>query len=141
VSDATRPLLQPGAIGRAALRIETADLAKSLALEPGDDFPPVLATARMIALMEIAAARVLRPLLGEGEVSVGVTVDIKHSAATLAGETAVAEACFTGLEGKLYTFEVVAHDSGGEIGRGLHSRAIIHSERLLAGAQKRSQAF
>jgi predicted thioesterase len=35
----------------------------------------------MIALMEMAGARVLKRLLQEGELSVGVAVDIIHSAA------------------------------------------------------------
>lgn len=40
-----------------------------------------------------------------------------------------------GREGKLYVFEVVARDNGGEIGRGKHKRVIIATERLLAGAE------
>jgi fluoroacetyl-CoA thioesterase len=34
-------------------------------------------------------------------------------------------------------FEVIAEDEGGEIGRGKHKRAIVDSERLRAGANKR----
>src|SRR4029453_9587372 len=56
-----------------------ADLASSLRFGPGDAFPPVLATARMVALMEVAAARVLAPFLGPGELSVGVRVEVTHS--------------------------------------------------------------
>ena len=40
-------------------------------------------------------------------------------------------------EGKLYAFEVVARDPGGEIMRGRHQRAVIEEPRLLAGAAKR----
>lgn len=43
-----------------------------------------------------------------------------------------------GMEGKLYVFDVVARDPGGEIGRGVHKRAIVTRERLLAGAAKRN---
>ena len=38
---------------------------------------------------------------------------------------------------KLYEFEVVARDPGGEIMRGRHQRAIIDESRLLEGAAKR----
>jgi predicted thioesterase len=41
------------------------------------------------------------------------------------------------MDGKLYVFEVVARDPGGEIGRGTHKRAIVATERLLSGAAKR----
>ncbi len=134
----THTELQPGATARADLVVAPGDLASNLALQAGDDFPPVLATSRMIALMEIAAARLLLPLLEPGEMSVGVTVDISHGAATPEGEEVYAEARFTGLDGKLYAFEVTAHDAGGEIGRGTHRRALVRTTRLMAGAQKRT---
>ena len=37
----------------------------------GDDYPAVLATTRCIALCELAAGKMLTPLLGHGELSVG----------------------------------------------------------------------
>jgi predicted thioesterase len=92
----------------------------------------------MVAVMELASARLLRPLLGPGELSVGVTVDIAHTAATPPGVTVKALARYAGREGKLFVFEVVASDPGGEIGRGTHKRAIISAERLLSGAAKRN---
>jgi len=114
-----------------------ADLASSISTEGGDQFPAVLATARMIALMETAAARVLQPLLGPGELSVGVTVDIIHSAPTPPGMCVIANARYIGREGKLFVFEISAQDEGGEIGRGSHKRAIVETERLQRAAAKR----
>ena len=112
-------------------------LASSISSETGDEFPPVLATARMIALMEVAASRLLIPLLGPGELSVGVTVDITHTAPTPLGAEVTATARYAGREGKLFLFEVSCADKGGEVGRGWHKRAIVSSERLQAGAAKR----
>ena len=113
------------------------DLASALDLEPADAFPPVFATSRMVALMELAAARVLRPHLREGEASVGVSVDVVHSAATPPGATVTGTAKFVGREGKLFLFEVSASDDAGEIGRGTHKRAIVTVERLMGGAARR----
>lgn len=48
-----------------------------------------------------------------------------------------ATARYLGREGKLYAFEVVASDAGGEIGRGRHKRAIVDVERLQAAADRR----
>lgn len=87
--------------------------------------------------MELAAARVLRPFLRPGELSVGVAVDISHTAATPAGATVTATARYLGREAKLFLFEVVAHDQGGEVGRGKHKRAIVSTDRLLTGAAHR----
>lgn len=133
---ARRELL-PGASATASFLVRGSDLASALSSGHADSFPPVFATARMVALMELAAARVLTPLLEEGELSVGVHVDVLHTAATPAGATVTAQARFTGMEGKSYRFEVVARDEGGEIGRGTHKRAIISAQRLVDGAKKR----
>nr|WP_283254670.1 hotdog domain-containing protein [Luteimonas galliterrae] len=91
----------------------------------------------MVALMELAASRVLHAELSEGELSVGVDMHIAHTAATPVGAEVIAEARFVGMAGKLYRFEVAARDAGGEIGRGTHQRAVVASARLLAGAERR----
>ena len=124
--------------GTASLVVGPQHLASSISGETGDEFPPVLATARMIALMEVAASRVLIPLLGPGELSVGVTIDITHTAPTPLGAEVTATARYAGREGKLFLFEVSCADKGGEVGRGWHKRAIVSSERLQAGAAKRA---
>ncbi len=113
------------------------DLAKNLEISADDNFPPVMATARMVALMECSAAKAMKPLLGDGKLSVGVEVNVKHLAPTLEGDIAISTATFVGMEGKLYKFEIEAKDSGGLIGTCVHTRAIVTEERLMAGASKR----
>lgn len=132
--------LEIGAAGTASLSVSGIDLATALMQQSGDGFPPVLATARMIGLMELAASRALHGALSEGEVSVGVHIEISHTAATPIGAEVTAEARFTGMAGKLYQFEIVARDAGGEVGRGTHRRAIVSLDRLVAGAQRRCGA-
>jgi len=129
--------LELDATATAEILVGPEHLASALPIEMDDAFPNVFATARMIGLMELAAARVLQPLLTPGELSVGVTVDITHTAPTPPGVTVTATARYAGREGKLFLFEVSASDPGGEIGRGWHKRAIVASERLEGGAAKR----
>lgn len=131
---------EPHATGAAELIVQQSDCASDLKVNnaPGEIFPAVFATTRMIALMEMAGARILKPFLQSGEMSVGVTVDIIHSAATPIGAKVTATATYRERDGKLFVFDVIAHDPAGEIGRGTHKRAIISRERLLAGAAKRS---
>lgn len=138
IFSADMPELEIGASATAELVVGPADLASSISNEHGDAFPAVLATARMVALMETAAARAMQPLLAAGELSVGVTVDITHTAPTPPGVLVIASARFTGREGKLFVFEISAHDQGGEIGRGSHKRAIVETERLQRAAAKRN---
>lgn len=121
----------------ASLVVGPADLASTHAQRAPDAFPQVFATARMVALMETAAARLLHPLLQPGQLSVGVHIAVSHTAPTPPGVEVVAEATFTGMEGKRYCFDVVARDAGGEVGRGTHQRAIVDAARLEAGAAER----
>lgn len=133
------PIGEPeiGATASAGMVVRPPDLASAFRLAPEDAFPPVFATARMVALMEIASARLLVPHLAEGERSVGVRIDVAHSAATPEGAEVEAVATYLGREGRHYRFDVVARDRGGEIGRGQHVRAIVSSERLVRGAARR----
>jgi fluoroacetyl-CoA thioesterase len=132
-----RKELAVGTSASASWTVQESYLASRLSTEHGETFPPVFATARMVALMELAAARVLVPLLAQEERSVGVSVDFVHTAATPPGATVTAEARFTGIEGKKYNFYIVASDDGGEIGHGTHARVIIDERRLVEGARRR----
>ncbi len=117
--------------------VQSKDLAKELSIDANDEFPEVFATSRMVALMELAAARLMKPLLKEGELSVGVNVNVNHLAATPNKELVRSVATFKGMEGKLFKFEVALFDNGGKAGFGTHTRAIVKTERLLQGAQGR----
>lgn len=131
--------LEVGTTQSIEYKVEKKDLAKNLEISPEDNFPEVFATARMVALMECSAAKVLIPLYEEGQFSVGVEVNIKHLAPTLCDDIAKSTATFIGMEGKLYKFSIEVFDSAGKIGEGTHTRAIVSKERLMAGANKRVQ--
>lgn len=128
----------PFYFAEASMTANETDMASSV----HDLFPPVFATARMIALMELAAARCLLPLLESdgSEESVGVGVDVTHSAPSPLGSRITARATWLGREGTLHRFAVIAEDESGEIGRGTHTRAIVQTRRIVAGAAKRQAA-
>ena len=116
-----------------------ADMASALGADSDSDdrFPEVFATSRMVAIMELAAARIMKKLLTPDQLSVGVGVNIMHLAATPNHTEVSAKATFLGMAGKLYKFKIEAFDTGGLIGKGEHTRAIIEFDRLVASAQKR----
>ncbi len=119
-------------------KVQEQDLAKNLGISNDDNFPAVFATARLVALMEAAAAKVLISLLDEGQLSVGVEINIQHLAPTLKGDIVKASATFDGMKGKLYKFTIEAEDSYGKIGIATHTRAIVTEDRLMQGANKRA---
>lgn len=133
-------MIDVGHTAEASFHVTPADTAAALCIAPEDAFPEVFATSRMVALMEIAAARLMRPLLLPGQLSVGVSIEVSHSAATPVGGTVRAIATYRGPEGKFHRFEIQAFDDAGPIGEGRHVRAIVSTERLLAGAAKRRAA-
>lgn len=121
----------------ARFTVEPGDSAAALEMAPEDSFPNVLATARMVTFMEIAATRLMRPLLEPGQHSVGVLVSVKHTAPTPIGAHVRTVATYLGQEGKVFRFKIEAFDDAGPIGDGEHTRAIVTTNRLLAGAEKR----
>jgi fluoroacetyl-CoA thioesterase len=130
-------LLEIGDFGEISFVASDRDMASALALSDDDNFPEVFATSRMVALMEVAAARVMNKALAARQLSVGVGVYIKHLAATPNHTEVRGVATFLGREGKLYKFKVQAFDTAGLIGEGEHTRAIIDADRLVQGAQAR----
>jgi predicted thioesterase len=118
--------------------VQDQDLASAISPYPEDKFPAVLATSRLIAFMEFCCARFMKSLLGEGELSVGVGINITHTAPTRAGEEVTITATYLGLEGKLYRFKVSAADKDGVVSEGEHTRAVVNADKLLKFADKRA---
>lgn len=116
-----------GAKGRFSLRVTPAHLAnqfKDAAL------PPVFATPMMVAAMENAALNAVRNYLDAGESAVGTQVNIRHLAATPAGQHITAEAEVTKVDGRRIEFKVSARDEIEEIGTGTHERVVVDLARL-----------
>jgi len=100
----------------------------------GSGLLPVFGTPYMIALMENCSASLLQNFLEDGQGSVGIHLDVKHTAATPIGMKVLVEAEVTAVSenGKIVDFKVAAWDEKGPIGEGTHTRAIINNERFLA---------
>lgn len=130
-------VLRRGDVAEVSLTVRREDTAAPLAAEPGERYPEVLATRAMIGEMERAAAKLLRPLLAPDQLSVGVRVQVEHTAPTPVGAAVVSRARYLGRRGRLFWFEVEARDPAGRIGGGRHARAVVDERRLLAAAGRR----
>ena len=107
--------------------VEREDTAK----EVGSGSLLVYATPCMVALMEGAACDAIKDALGEEKTSVGTELNISHLSATPVGLEVRAEAEVTAVEGKVITFEIAAYDEAGQIGKGIHKRVIVNSQKFL----------
>ena len=115
-------------------QVVTQDDLASILGEVDDIFPKVFATSKMIALMEIAASRVLKKLHASGECSVGIEININHVSPTSIGAKVKAQAILIEIVDHIFTFTVKAFDESGLIGEGTHKRSIVDIERLEKGA-------
>ena len=110
------------------------------ALAVGSGSLKVLATPKMLALIEKAAADLVEENLPEEWTSVGISLNVAHTAPTPVGMQIRAEAELVELDGRKIIFEVAAFDECGEIGCGRHERFIVNREKfqLKADAKKNS---
>ena len=125
--------IELGIKGRAESVVTEQNTAEAM----GSGLVPVFATPCMIALMENAAAGAIQPHLESGEGSVGTRLDVSHDSATPIGRKVWAQAEVTAVEGRKITFAVTAFDEAGEIGRGIHERFVIQTEKFLTRTQSK----
>jgi predicted thioesterase len=119
--------LTVGLKGQADTLVERADTA----LEVGSGSLLVYATPCMAALMEGAACAALEGVIPEGKTSVGIELNLKHTAATPVGLEVRAEAEVTAVEGSIITFAITAFDEAGQIGEAVHKRAVVTEQKFL----------
>src|SRR6266567_1237173 len=91
----------------------------------------VFGTPMMIALMENAAWRAVADSLEEGDVTVGMLVNVRHLDATPLGQQVRATAELIEIDGRRLVFKVEAYDEKQKIGEGRHERFIVNLERFL----------
>ena len=90
----------------------------------------VFATPMMVALMEKAACEVLADTLDAEQTSVGINISVDHISASPIGMEITATATITFVHGCSITFDVIASDELGAIGKGTHTRIIVDQERF-----------
>jgi fluoroacetyl-CoA thioesterase len=135
--------LKPGLIHRFAYRVPQNKTVPHLYPEVADfqAMPNVFATGFMVGLMEWTCMQLLAPHLDPGEGSVGVHIDVSHTAATPPGLTVTVDAECVAVDGLRVTFKVAAHDGLDSIGEGRHERFVVAWEKFNARlARKASQS-
>jgi fluoroacetyl-CoA thioesterase len=120
--------LEPGLSGSVALTVGSADSA--VAMGSGD--VPVLATPRVVALMEAAAVAAIEGALPGGFTSVGSRSEVDHLAPTAIGGEVIADAVVTEVDGRIVHFDVIVAEGDSTVARGSHVRSVVDRERFVA---------
>lgn len=126
-----------GLTGHAEMMVGTSDTAPRI----GSGRIAVLATPKMINLIEEAALAAVEHLLPDGKQSLGTHVDISHLAATPVGMTVKAEAELIEVNGRKLLFAVRAHDEMDLIGEGRHERVIVTAASFQARIDEKGKSL
>ena len=114
---------------------------KDTAVAVGSGSLQVLATPKLIALVEKAATDLAEKVLPPEFTSVGTLMNFEHTAPTPVNLKYWAEVEISEVDGRKIIFEVATFDERGEIGRGRHERFIVNREKFQAKADSKVIAY
>ncbi|MCX5889809.1 MAG: thioesterase family protein [Deltaproteobacteria bacterium] len=92
--------------------------------------PDVFGTPFLGGLFEGTSAELMAAHLAPGELSVGVTMNLRHTAPTPLGMEVRAVTEVTSVDGRKITFKVEGFDEKEKIGEAVHERFIINAEKF-----------
>jgi fluoroacetyl-CoA thioesterase len=128
--------IEPGMIGELTLVVQESDTARA---SGGESLPLVYSTPRLIGLLERTAHTTILPQLGEGQSSVGMTVTVRHLAATPVGFSVRTRAEVLEVAGRRVRFKIEAWDEVEKIAEGEHERFIIDQARFAERVAKKQR--
>jgi predicted thioesterase len=115
---------------QASFRHTVAEADTAAALESG--LVPVLATPRVLALVERATVEALGGALEPGATTVGAKVELEHLLATPVGATVEVSATLERVDGRKLEFSVEVRDGDRLAATGRITRVVVDVERFLA---------
>jgi len=121
-------MIEVGSTGSVELVVGEQDTA--VAMGSGD--VPVLATPRVVALVEGAAVRAVAEQLPSGQTSVGTEIALRHLAPTGIGGRVRATAQVVGVDGRMVRFDVSVDDGETVVAAGTHTRVVVDQARFLS---------
>lgn len=124
-------MIAPGIVNEERLTVTAADTAVAY----GSGTLPVLATPRVLLLVEKTALDSVAPFLVPGDATVGTLADLKHTSASPVGSAVVCRTELVEVDRARLRFSFTVTDAQGEVAAGYHERFIVHSDKFMAKAQ------
>lgn len=128
-------ILTPGRNALVRQVVQKSDTAENYSSELNG----LLATPSCVGLAIKASLEIIDPYLPQGLISVGASMDFKHTAPTSLGMTINIQASILAVEGNEVVLKIKAWDEQGEVGHGIHRRIIVDQAELMEKAKKRTQ--
>ena len=125
--------MEPGSRRQATVRHVVGPEDTAVALGSGS--VDVLATPRLLALMEAATVEAARAELDPGQTSVGMRVQIEHMRPSPVGAEVTVHARLADVDGRQLRFEVAAeHADGALVASGQVTRAVVDADQFMVRA-------
>ncbi|RLA07708.1 MAG: thioesterase [Gammaproteobacteria bacterium] len=101
------------------------------------EMPKVFATGFMVGFVEWACIMLIKPHLKQGEQSLGIGVNLNHTAATPMGFKIISYAELVKIDGNKLDFKIKTYDNFDLISAGTHSRFVIDRKRFDDSLQRK----
>ncbi|MDR2845747.1 MAG: thioesterase family protein [Candidatus Methanoplasma sp.] len=128
-------MISVGTVGEKKIWVTNIELASAL----GSGSLPVFATPAMVLLIESTAYESVLPELGEGESTVGISLNIKHTAPSVEGSEITCRTELIEVDRSRLVFRAEVSDGSGPIGTGTHERFLVKSEAFMSKARERRE--
>ena len=103
------------------------------------NLPDVFATPFLGGLMERVSAELMQEHLNPDEQSVGISMNLQHTAATPLGMMIRVRTEVTEVDGRKLTFKLEAFDEVEKIGEATHERFIIKADKFNAKVAEKAK--
>jgi fluoroacetyl-CoA thioesterase len=97
----------------------------------------VFSTPAMTQLIESCAHQLVMPHLKPGQGQVGVSITVRHMAATPVGKKVRAEAELIAIDRRRLSFKVKVHDDVEQVGESEHDRFVVDLEKYFERLKKK----
>jgi len=103
------------------------------------DLNELLATPACVGMAIKASVETVDQYLPDGFISIGYSTEFTHTATTSLGMTITVKASIIELNDHEVILQIEAWDDQGEVGHGIHKRAVVNHEALLKKARQRTR--
>jgi len=104
--------------------------------------PRVFATGYMVGLIEWACIQAVNPHIDwPNEQTVGISINVNHTAATPPGLEVCARVKLIKVDGKRLVFETELSDGVDNISKGTHERFIINADKFNQKVMQKAEAY
>lgn len=102
------------------------------------NYPEVFTTGCLLASMELACIEHLTSHLEQGQISLGVKMDLTHDAACTVGTVLIIESTVSDVSDRTVTWDVTVTTANDSVlmGRGKHTRAIVDRAKFTGSVNK-----